>query len=156
MNRCRQPHCRITLRRCSPQPSITLQVAPATVRMLFLFNLIYAATWGTVAFLIPTEIFPSTMRAQGNGFGITGWAIGVGWTVLVNPIMFQHLESRTFFLFAGLNLIWMPIVFFSIPKLQIVHLNRSMQCLARRAHCTALWRRLTEMLGMVVFLHIDG
>ncbi|KAH7397851.1 major facilitator superfamily transporter sugar [Cadophora sp. MPI-SDFR-AT-0126] len=97
-------------------PSITSQVAPATVTMLFLFNLIYAATWGTVAFLIPTEIFPSTMRAQGNGFGITGWAIGVGWTVLVNPIMFQHLESRTYFLFAGLNLIWIPIVFFFYPE----------------------------------------
>lgn len=84
--------------------------------MLFLFNLIYAATWGTVAFLIPTEIFPSEMRAQGNGFGITGWAIGVGWTVLVNPIMFEHLESRTYFLFAGLNLIWMPIVYFFYPE----------------------------------------
>lgn len=60
--------------------------------MLFLFNLIYAATWGTVAFLLPTEIFPSEMRAQGNGFGITGWAIGVGWTTLVNPIIFSSLE----------------------------------------------------------------
>lgn len=97
-------------------PSITTSVAPATVTMLFLFNLIYAATWGTVAFLVPTEIFPSAMRAQGNGFGITGWAIGVGWTVLVNPIMFQHLESRTYFLFAGLNLLWIPIVFFFYPE----------------------------------------
>jgi hypothetical protein len=84
--------------------------------MLFLFNLIYAATWGTVAFLIPTEIFPSEMRAQGNGFGITGWAIGVGWTVLVNPIMFAHLKSRTYFLFAGLNLLWIPIVYFFYPE----------------------------------------
>lgn len=97
-------------------PSITSSVAPASVAMLFLFNLIYAATWGTVAFLIPTEIFPSEMRAQGNGFGVTGWAIGVGWTVLVNPIMFQHLESRTYFLFAGLNLLWMPIVYFFYPE----------------------------------------
>jgi MFS family permease len=97
-------------------PSKAAQIAPAAVTMLFLFNLIYAATWGTVAFLIPTEIFPSEMRAQGNGFGITGWAIGVGWTVLVNPIMFAHLESRTYFLFAGLNLLWMPIVFFFYPE----------------------------------------
>jgi hypothetical protein len=52
------------------------------------------------------------MRAQGNGFGITGWAIGVGWTVLVNPIMFDKLENRTYFLFAGLNLLWIPIVYF--------------------------------------------
>ena len=93
-------------------PSKAAQIAPAAVTMLFLFNLIYAATWGIVAFLIPTEIFPSEMRAQGNGFVITGWAIGIGWTVLVIPIMFAHLESRTYFLFAGLNLLWMPIVFF--------------------------------------------
>lgn len=85
--------------------------APPAVAMLFLFNIAYAATWGTVAFLIPTEIWSSDMRAQGNGFGITGWAIGVGMTVLVNPIMFGHLENRTYFLFAGLNLLWIPIVF---------------------------------------------
>ena len=97
-------------------PSESTSIAPAAVAMLFLFNLCYAATWGTVAFLIPTEIFPSEMRAQGNGFGITGWAIGVGWTVLVNPIMFASLESRTYFLFAGLNLLWIPIVFLFYPE----------------------------------------
>jgi sugar porter (SP) family MFS transporter len=97
-------------------PSKAGRVAPAAVTMLFLFNLIYAATWGTVAFLIPTEIFPSEMRAQGNGFGITGWAIGVGWTVLVNPIMFGSIKSRTYFLFAALNLIWIPIVYFFYPE----------------------------------------
>lgn len=97
-------------------PSKSVQIAPAAVTMLFLFNLFYAATWGTVAFLIPTEIFPSEMRAQGNGFGITGWAIGVGWTTLINPIMFSHIKSRTYFLFAGLNLLWMPIVFFFYPE----------------------------------------
>ena len=92
-------------------PERASSFAPAAVAMLFLFNLCYAATWGTVAFLVPTEIWPSDMRAQGNGFGITGWAIGVGWTVLVNPIMFDKLENRTYFLFAGLNLFWIPIVY---------------------------------------------
>lgn len=90
--------------------------APAAVAMLFLFNLIYASTWGTVAFLIPTEIWSSNLRAQGNGFGITGWAIGVGMTVLVNPIMFDKLENRTYFLFAGLNLLWIPIVYLFYPE----------------------------------------
>lgn len=97
-------------------PSKSSSIAPPAVLMLFLFNLTYASTWGTVAFLIPTEIFPSEMRAQGNGFGITGWAIGVGWTTLVNPIMFGHLESRTYFLFAGLNLLWVPIVYLFYPE----------------------------------------
>jgi hypothetical protein len=56
------------------------------------FSNSYAATWGTVAFLVPTEIFPSDLRAQGNGFGITGWAIGVGMTTLVNPVMFEAMK----------------------------------------------------------------
>ncbi|KAF2277727.1 plastidic glucose transporter 4 [Westerdykella ornata] len=90
--------------------------APAAVAMLFMFNIIYASTWGTIAFLIPTEIWSSDMRAQGNGFGITGWAIGVGMTVLVNPVMFGKLESRTYFLFASLNLIWIPVVYFFYPE----------------------------------------
>ncbi|KAI4718439.1 general substrate transporter [Aureobasidium sp. EXF-10727] len=97
-------------------PSKAASIAPAAVTMLFLFNLVYASTWGTVAFLIPTEIFPSRMRAQGNGFGITGWAIGVGWTVLVNPIMFENIQSRTYFLFAGLNFIWIGIVYLIYPE----------------------------------------
>jgi MFS family permease len=98
------------------QPRNAGLFAPAAVAMLFLFNLIYASTWGTVAFLIPTEIWSSDMRAQGNGFGITGWAIGVGMTVLVNPIMFDRLENRTYFLFAGLNLLWIPVVYLFYPE----------------------------------------
>jgi MFS family permease len=53
-------------------PTKAASIAPADVTMLFLFNLTYAATWGTVALVIPAEIFPSEMRVQGNGFGITG------------------------------------------------------------------------------------
>ncbi|CAK7265213.1 hypothetical protein SEPCBS119000_001397 [Sporothrix epigloea] len=97
-------------------PDKASQYAPAAVTMLFLFNLLYAATWGTLSFLFPTEIWPSDMRAQGNGFGIAGWAIGVGWTTLVNPVLFAKLESRTYFLFAGLNLLWMPIVYLFYPE----------------------------------------
>ncbi|CAI7634012.1 hypothetical protein N7533_011599 [Penicillium manginii] len=104
-------------------PSKAAQYAPGAITMLFLFNIAYAATWGTVAFLLPTEIFPSDLRAQGNGFGITGWAIGVGMTTLVNPIMFETMKSRTYFLFAALNLIWIPIIFFFYPETR----NRSLE-----------------------------
>ncbi|KAJ6028000.1 hypothetical protein N7540_003576 [Penicillium herquei] len=104
-------------------PDKAAEYAPGAVTMLFLFNLGYAATWGTVAFLIPTEIFPSELRAQGNGFGITGWAIGVGMTTLVNPIMFGTMTSRTYFLFAGLNMLWLPIVYLFYPETR----NRSLE-----------------------------
>ena len=39
-------------------------IAPAAVTMLFLFNLIYAATWGMVAFLGPDgDLPPGNVRA---------------------------------------------------------------------------------------------
>jgi MFS family permease len=97
-------------------PDRAASIAPAAVTMLFLFNLTYAATWGTVAFLIPTEIFPSEMRAQGNGFGVTGWAIGVGTTTLANPSIFAKLENRAYFLFAGFNLLWVIVVYLFYPE----------------------------------------
>jgi MFS family permease len=97
-------------------PDKAATIAPAAITMLFLFNLIYASTWGTIAFLIPTEIFPSEMRAQGNGFGVTGWAIGVGTTVLANPTIFGTLQNRAYFLFAGLNLLWVLIVYLIYPE----------------------------------------
>ena len=68
------------------------------------------------AFLIPTEIFPSEMRAQGNGFGVTGWAIGVGTTTLANPSLFSQLQNRAYFLFAGFNLLWMIVVYLLYPE----------------------------------------
>ena len=76
----------------------------------------YAASWGTVAFLVPTEMFPSDLRAQGNGFGIAGWAIGVGMTTLVNPVMFGSLTTRSYFLLAGLNLLWIPTIYLFYPE----------------------------------------
>ncbi|BCR86532.1 uncharacterized protein ACHE_30519S [Aspergillus chevalieri] len=97
-------------------PGKMAQFAPAAVAMLFLFNLCYAASWGTVAFLVPTEMFPSDLRAQGNGFGIAGWAIGVGMTTLVNPVMFGSITTRSYFLLAGLNLLWIPTVFLFYPE----------------------------------------
>ncbi|BFZ59959.1 hypothetical protein YB2330_000981 [Saitoella coloradoensis] len=92
------------------------RITPGAILMLFFFNLIYAATWGTIAFLYPTEIFPSEMRALGNGFGVTGWAIGCGWTTLVNPTIFDKLANRTYFFFGGLNVIWIPIIYLLYPE----------------------------------------
>ena len=130
------------------QPSKVSSFAPAAATIFFLFNLCYAATCGTVAFMIPTEIFPSEIRAQGNGFGITGWAIGVGWTVLVNPIMFGSLANRTYFLFAGLNLLWMPIVFFFCPETKDRSLESIDALFTQRSPFTRRWRRRTGAKAM--------
>ncbi|GAA5856833.1 hypothetical protein JCM8547_008865 [Rhodosporidiobolus lusitaniae] len=139
------------------KPSLATSIAPAAVAMLFIFNLVYAATWGTIAFLIPTEIFPSEMRSQGNGFGITGWAVGVGMTVLVNPIMFGSIGSRTYFLFAGLNVLWVPTVYYLYPETA----NRSLESLTHLFDGGALNSqmernfRLAQNTGSRVHEHLE-
>lgn len=39
------------------KPSLSASIAPAAVTMLFLFNLVYASTWGTIA-VSPPAPFP--------------------------------------------------------------------------------------------------
>lgn len=56
------------------------------------------------------------MRAQGNAFGILGWAVGCGVTTLVNPSILSALRNDVYFLFGSLNLLWVVIVFLVYPE----------------------------------------
>ena len=58
-------------------------VGGAATFFVFLFTAIFGATWLTVPWLYPAEIFPLEVRARGNAWGVVGWSIGNGWTVCV-------------------------------------------------------------------------
>jgi hypothetical protein len=51
---------------------------------VFLYTAIFGATWLTVPWLYPAEIFPLQIRARGNAWGVVGWSIGNGWCVSTN------------------------------------------------------------------------
>jgi hypothetical protein len=53
----------------------------AAASMVFIFTSIFGATWLTVPWLYPAEIFPLAVRAKGNAWGVVGWSIGNGWLV---------------------------------------------------------------------------
>lgn len=59
----------------------TAGVGGAATFFVFLFTAIFGATWLTVPWLYPAEIFPLQVRARGNAWGVVGWSIGNGWTV---------------------------------------------------------------------------
>lgn len=56
-------------------------VGGAATFFVFLFTAIFGATWLTVPWLYPAEIFPLQVRARGNAWGVVGWSIGNGWCV---------------------------------------------------------------------------
>ena len=47
---------------------------------------VFGATWLTVPWLYPAEIFPLSVRAKGNAWGVVGWSIGNGWLTLLCPV----------------------------------------------------------------------
>ena len=55
------------------------------VFFIFLFTALFGATWLTVPWLYPAEIFPLEVRAKGNAWGVVGWSIGNGMLTLLCP-----------------------------------------------------------------------
>lgn len=50
----------------------------AAAAMVFIYTFVFGATWLTVPWLYPAEIFPLQVRAKGNAWGVVGWSIGNG------------------------------------------------------------------------------
>lgn len=65
----------------------------AAASFTFVFTFAFGATWLTVPWLYPAEIFPLQVRAKGNAWGVVGWSIGNGWTVLLLPTMCKSSSS---------------------------------------------------------------
>lgn len=62
-------------------------IGGAATFFVFLYTAIFGATWLTVPWLYPAEIFPLQVRAKGNAWGVVGWSIGNGWCVSFFPIL---------------------------------------------------------------------
>ena len=66
----------------------------AAAAMIFIFTFTFGATWLTVPWLYPAEIFPLAVRAKGNAWGVVGWSIGNGWLVSHMSNMSHHVYKR--------------------------------------------------------------
>ncbi|KAL8904117.1 MAG: hypothetical protein Q9171_007161 [Xanthocarpia ochracea] len=60
--------------------------------------------WLSQVWLIPTEIFPSTSRAQGSAISVVIWGLANFAVTLLTPIGFNNLDYWIFLVFAVTNL----------------------------------------------------
>lgn len=86
------------------------------VAMIFLFTATFGATWLTVPWLYPAEIFPLEVRAKGNAWGVVGWSIGNGWLTMMLPYVFKALGEKTYYVFGAANVITLPMVYCLYPE----------------------------------------
>lgn len=92
------------------------QIGGAATFFVFLYTAIFGATWLTVPWLYPAEIFPLHVRAKGNSFGVVGWSIGNGWCVLLLPTIFERLHEKTLYIFGGVNALAIVAVWALYPE----------------------------------------
>ncbi|OAQ61736.2 MFS monosaccharide transporter [Pochonia chlamydosporia 170] len=92
------------------------QIGGAATFFVFLYTAIFGATWLTVPWLYPAEIFPLQVRAKGNAWGVVGWSIGNGWCVLLLPTIFDRLNEKTLYIFGGVNVATIFIVWALYPE----------------------------------------
>jgi sugar porter (SP) family MFS transporter len=83
---------------------------------VYLYTFIFGATWLTVPWLYPAEIFPLQVRAKGNAWGVIGWSIGNGWCVLLLPTIFANIGEKTLYLFGIVNAVCIVIVWALYPE----------------------------------------
>ena len=72
--------------------------------VLYIATGIFGIGWLPEVWLIPTEIFPSTSRAQGSAISVVIWGLANFAVTLLTPIGFNNLSYWLFLVFALTNL----------------------------------------------------
>ncbi|KAL1601092.1 hypothetical protein SLS59_005762 [Nothophoma quercina] len=72
---------------------------------LFIATGAFGIGWLATVWLIPTEIFPTTARAQGTAISVIVWGIANFAITFLTPVMFNNLSYFIFLVFAATNAI---------------------------------------------------
>lgn len=75
-----------------------------SLQTLFLATATFGITWLATPWLIPTEIYPTTARAQGTAISVIIWGLANFAVTLLTPILFNNLSYKLFAIFAATNL----------------------------------------------------
>ncbi|THW72399.1 general substrate transporter [Aureobasidium pullulans] len=100
----------------SGNTELAARYGAAAASFTFIYTAIFGATWLTVPWLYPAEIFPLEVRAKGNAWGVVGWSIGNGWLTLLCPVMFDSIGEVTFYIFGAVNILSIPMVWAVYPE----------------------------------------
>jgi hypothetical protein len=71
--------------------------------VLFIATGAFGIGWLATVWLIPTEIFPTTCRAQGTAISVIIWGLANFAITFLTPVMFNNLSYFIFLVFAGTN-----------------------------------------------------
>ncbi|GAA5869744.1 hypothetical protein JCM8547_005833 [Rhodosporidiobolus lusitaniae] len=83
---------------------------------VFLYAAFHGASFATMGWVIPVEIFPQASRSRGAAISIIVFSFGNGLSTMLAPYLFTALNENFFFLFGGLTLLSVPLLFIFVPQ----------------------------------------
>ncbi|GAB7363332.1 hypothetical protein MBLNU230_g3613t1 [Neophaeotheca triangularis] len=83
---------------------------------LFIFNTFFAIGWLGMTWLYPAEIVPLKIRAPANALSTSGNWIFNFMVVMITPPAFANIGYQTYIIFAVINAVIFPTVFFFYPE----------------------------------------
>ncbi|CUM57200.1 uncharacterized protein AC631_03871 [Debaryomyces fabryi] len=88
----------------------------AAAVFLFLFNTCFGMSYLGVTWLLPPELLPLQIRAPGAAISTaTNWAFNF-MVVMITPVAFSSIGPYTYTIFAAINLLMVPTVYFLYPE----------------------------------------
>ncbi|KAH6659099.1 general substrate transporter [Truncatella angustata] len=83
---------------------------------LFVATGAFGIGWLATVWLVPTEIFPTTARAQAAAVSVIIWGLANFAITFLTPIMFNNLEYYIYLVFAGTNALAGIWTYFYLPE----------------------------------------
>ena len=102
--------------------------------MLFIATGAFGIGWLSEIWLIPTEIYPSTSRAQGSAISVVIWGLANFAVTLLTPILFNNLKYWLFLVFAVTNTFaaWWTYVNSPFPSMFITNADLTSRCILQK------------------------
>ena len=84
--------------------------------ILFVATGAFGIGWLATVWLIPTEMFPTTCRAQASAISVIIWGLANFAITFLTPVMFNNLSYFIFLVFAGTNAVAGLWTYFYLPE----------------------------------------
>ncbi|KAG1149270.1 hypothetical protein G6F37_006344 [Rhizopus arrhizus] len=97
-------------------PTLNQPASNACIAFVMLFNFFFGAAWLGLAWLYPSEIFSTGLRAKGNSMSTAANWLGNFIVAMIAPVLFQYAKYWTFLMFGILNVIFLIPIFFFYPE----------------------------------------
>ncbi|KAL0074630.1 general substrate transporter [Phycomyces blakesleeanus] len=90
--------------------------SPGVIAFVMIYNFVFGAAWLGLAWLYPSEIFTTGLRAKGNSMSTAANWLGNFVVAMIAPVLFEYAKYWTFLMFGILNVVFLIPIYLWYPE----------------------------------------